>query len=97
MSGFMGGGGPMESERIALSQRERDLRRVLHEVRTIPGGNFNMAERRTFLLCVDSGGFSSHPKSYPPVNGQTAIEKVDGWGFKATSLGRRKFPGQMGS
>jgi len=33
MSGFMGAGGPMETERIALSQRERDRLRVLHEVK----------------------------------------------------------------
>jgi hypothetical protein len=32
MSGFMGGWGPMETERMALSQRERDRIRVLHEV-----------------------------------------------------------------
>ncbi len=32
MSGYMGGGGPLETERIALSQRERDRLRVLHEV-----------------------------------------------------------------
>jgi hypothetical protein len=33
MSGFMGGwGGPMETERMALSQRERDRLRVLQEV-----------------------------------------------------------------
>ncbi len=32
MSAFMGGRGPMETERIALSQRERDRLRVLHEV-----------------------------------------------------------------
>src|SRR6202158_3259960 len=33
MSGFMGGRGPMETERIALSQQERDRLRVLHEVK----------------------------------------------------------------
>jgi len=32
MSAFMGARGPMETERIALSQRERDRLRVLHEV-----------------------------------------------------------------
>ena len=32
MSGFMDGRGPMETERMALSQRERDRLRVLHEV-----------------------------------------------------------------
>jgi len=32
MSGFMGGWGPMETERIALSQRERDAYECWHEV-----------------------------------------------------------------
>src|ERR1700730_838485 len=33
MSAFIGGQGPMETERIALSQRERDRLRVLQEIR----------------------------------------------------------------
>jgi hypothetical protein len=32
MSGFMGGRGPMDTERMALSQPERDRLRVLHEI-----------------------------------------------------------------
>jgi hypothetical protein len=33
MSAFIGAEGAMETERIALSQRERDRLRVLHEIR----------------------------------------------------------------
>lgn len=40
----------METERIALSQRERDRLRVLHEVKQKQ--ITYLAEKRTFLLCV---------------------------------------------
>jgi len=42
----------METERIALSQRERDRLRVLHEVKQKQ--ITYLAENRTFLLCVDT-------------------------------------------
>lgn len=73
----------METERIALSQRERDRLKVLHEVQqehltqveTARRLLLNMAESRTFLLCVDSWHRSNKNQMHFPVRRIRVFER----------------------